>query len=324
MGDKKADKDKKKKLNIKDNLILKYVLFFAALALVFAGGAVIFNYVQMTAIQPERAAFQLDVSGAERSTHENYKNLLEDRRTESELSLANVQDNLILSQSNQLFFLEERKKLLADQYYLIGEINLQNRLEALERSQKQKLEEYATRRQNEIQSQILEKQQEINQQIIDLEVGLSEDELASLRSYRRELLSEHRAELLNLRVKLRVLDMTAAREAEIRARIAEIQGEVDRQVEAVRASLESDLREDIYDKVIELQEEFSQYQAGKNEELNQAIEAKKRELDDEFQDRRVELYAELESNYLNYLENQAEELAWLEENFKYLSRELEE
>ncbi|MBF8437762.1 hypothetical protein I0Q91_11760 [Halanaerobiaceae bacterium Z-7014] len=324
MGDKKLKNDKKKKINIKDNLVLKYILFFAALAFVFAGGAVIFNYVQMTAFQPERAAFQLDVSGAERSVHENYRNLVEGSRAESELSLANVQDNLILSQSNQLFFLEERKKLLADQYYLIGEINLQNRLEALERSQKQELEEYATRRQNEIQSQILEKQQEINQQIIDLEVGLSEDELASLRSYRRELLSEYRAELLNLRVKLRVLDMTAAREAEIRTRLAEIEEEVDRQVEAVRASLESDLREDIYDKVIELQEEFSDYQSARNEELNQAIEAKKRELDVEYQDRREEWYAELESNYLSHLESQAETVAWLEDNFKYLSRELDE
>ena len=324
MGDKKVDNDKKKKMNIKDNLILKYVLFFAALALVFAGGAVIFNYVQMTAFQPERAAFQLDVSGAERSVHENYRNLVEGSRAESELSLANVQDNLILSQSTQLFFLEERKKLLADQYYLIGEINLQNRLDALERSQKQELEEFAARRQNQIQSQILEKQQEINQQIIDLEVGLSEDELASLRSYRRELLSEHRAELLNLRVKLRVLDMTAVREAEIRSRLAEIEGEVERQVEAVRASLESELREDIYDKVIELQEEFSEYQSARNEELNQAIEAKKRELDVEYQDRREEWYAELESNYLSHLESQAETVAWLEDNFKYLSRELDE
>jgi|GEM_PF-3060888 len=324
MGDKKVDNNKKKKLNIKDNLILKYVLFFAALALVFAGGAVIFNYIQMTAIQPERAAFQLDVSGAERSVHNNYKNSLGDMRAESELRLVNVQDDLILSQSSQLLLLEERKKLLADQYYLIGEINLQNRLEALERSQNQKLEEFADSRQSEIQSQILEKQQDINQQIIDLEVGLSEDELASLRSYRRELLSEHRAELLNLRVKLRVLDMTAAREAEIRARLAEIQGEVDSQVEAVKSSLESDLREDIYDKVIELQEEFSQYQSARNEELNQAIDSKKEELDTEYQQKRKELYAELESDYLNYLENQAEDLAWLEENFKYLSRELEE
>ena len=324
MGDKKLKNDKKKKINIKDNLVLKYILFFAALAFVFAGGAVIFNYVQMTAFQPERATFQLDVSGAERSVHENYRNLVEGSRAESELSLANVQDNLILSQSTQLFFLEERKKLLADQYYLIGEINLQNRLDALERSQKQELEEFAARRQNQIQSQILEKQQEINQQIIDLEVGLSEDELASLRSYRRELLSEHRAELLNLRVKLRVLDMTAVREAEIRSRLAEIEGEVERQVEAVRASLESELREDIYDKVIELQEEFSEYQSARNEELNQAIEAKKRELDVEYQDRREEWYAELESNYLSHLESQAETVAWLEDNFKYLSRELDE
>ena len=324
MGDKKVDNNKKEKLNIKDNLILKYVLFFAALAVVFAGGAVIFNYLQMTAFQPERATFQLDVSGAERSVHNNYKNLLGDMRAESELRLDNVQDNLILSQASQLFFLEERKKLLADQYYLVGETNLQNRLEALERSQKHELEEFAASRQSEIQSQILEKQQEINQQIIDLEVGLSEDELASLRSYRRELLSEHRAELLNLRVKLRVLDMTAAREAEIRGRIAEIQGEVDSQVEAVKSSLEADLREDIYDKVIELQEEFSQYQSDRNEELNQAIDSKKEELDTEYQQKRKELYAELESDYLNYLENQAEDLAWLEENFKYLSRELEE
>ena len=321
MGDKK---DKNKKLNIQDNIVLKYILFFAVLAVIFAGGAIIFNYVRMTAFQPERAAFQLEVSGAERSVHENYRNLVEGSRAESELSLANVQDNLILSQSTQLFFLEERKKLLADQYYLIGEINLQNRLDALERSQKQELEEFAARRQNQIQSQILEKQQEINQQIIDLEVGLSEDELASLRSYRRELLSEHRAELLNLRVKLRVLDMTAVREAEIRSRLAEIEGEVERQVEAVRASLESELREDIYDKVIELQEEFSEYQSARNEELNQAIEAKKRELDVEYQDRREEWYAELESNYLSHLESQAETVAWLEDNFKYLSRELDE
>jgi len=48
-------------------------LFFAALAVIFAGGAVIFNYIQMTAFQPERAAFQLEVSGAERSIHDNLK-----------------------------------------------------------------------------------------------------------------------------------------------------------------------------------------------------------------------------------------------------------
>ena len=321
MGDKKAEK---RKLNIRNNIVLKYILFFAALAFIFAGGAVVFNYVQMTAFQPERAAFQLEVSGADRTTHENYKSFLEAKRTESDLRLANVQDSLKLSQSNQLFFLEERKKLLADQYHLIGERNIQNRLDALERSQKQELEEYAAERQNEIQSQILEKQQEINQRIVDLEVGLSEDELASLRSFRRELLSEHRAELLNLKVKLRVLDMTAAREAEIRARLAEIEGEVERQVEAVRGSFETDLREDIYDEAMELQQEFSEYQAARKEQLNQKIEAKRNELEAEYQDRRIELYAEHESNYLSYLESQAEDLAWLEANFQYLNRELEE
>ena len=321
MGDKKAEK---RKLNIRNNIVLKYILFFAALAFIFAGGAVVFNYVQMTAFQPERAAFQLEVSGADRTTHENYKSFLEAKETESDLRLANLQDSLRLSQANQLFFLEERKKLLADQYHLIGERNIQNRLDALERSQKQELEEYAAERQNEIQSQILEKQQEINQRIVDLEVGLSEDELASLRSFRRELLSEHRAELLNLKVKLRVLDMTAAREAEIRARLAEIEGEVERQVEAVRGSFETDLREDIYDEAMELQQEFSEYQAARKEQLNQKIEAKRNELEAEYQDRRIELYAEHESNYLSYLESQAEDLAWLEANFQYLSRELEE
>ncbi len=321
MGDKK---DKNKKLNIQDNIVLKYILFFAVLAVIFAGGAIIFNYVRMTAFQPERAAFQLEVSGAERSLHEAYKRSFEDRIAESNLRQANVEDNLRLSQSGQLFFLEERKKLLADQYYLIGERNIQNRLEALERRQSQDLQEFAARRQNEIQSKILEKQQEINQRIVELEVDLSEDELASLRNFRRELLSEHRAELLNLRVKLRVLDMTAAREAEIRGRIAEIEGEVERQVEAVRASFEADLRGDIYEQAMELQQEFSEYQTARKAELNQEIEAKRDELETEFEDRKMELYAELENNYQNYLESQAEDLAWLEANFQYLSRELEE
>jgi len=321
MGD---NKEKKKKLNFRDNLILKYILFFAILAFIFAGGAVIFNYVQMTAFQPERTASQVEVSGADSSVHGNYKAQIESGRTDSNLSLTNIQESLRLSQGKQRFFLEERKKLLADQYYLIREQNVQNRLEALDRIQNQELEEFATKRQNEIQAQITEKRQEINQKIADLEVGLSDDQLASLRNLRQELLSEYRAELLNLRVKLRVLNMTPAREAEIQARISEIESEVASQVEVVRSDLEAELSQDIYEKAIELQNEFSDYQSAKQQVLDQEIAAKEAALEQEYDQRREELYTELENNYQNYLESQAEDLAWLEANFQYLSRELEE
>lgn len=321
MGD---NKDQKNKLNIRDNLILKYILFFAVLAVVFAGGAVIFNYVQMTAFKPERAVPQAEVTGANRSVHDDYMAQLESEKAESELKLANIQEKLKLSQANQLFFLKERKELLADQYYLIGESTVQNRLKAIDRSQEQEFQAYATERQNQIQAEILEKRKEINQKIAALEVGLSDDELTSLKNFREELLSEHRAELLNLRVKLRVLELSPSREAEIRARLSEIEGEVARQVENVRAGLEADLSQDIYEEAIELQNEFSDYQVAKQQILNQEIESKKVELEEELEAKREELYTELENNYQNYLESQAEDLAWLETNFQYLSRELEE
>ncbi|MFW5790396.1 MAG: hypothetical protein ACOCWE_03990 [Bacillota bacterium] len=318
------NKEKKKKLNIRDNLILKYILFFAIIAVVFAAGAVIFNYVQRTAFQPERADSEIEVAGANNSVHDNYKNQLEKIRVDSDLNLTDIQDDLSLSQGNQLFLLEERKKLLADQYYLIGERNLKNRLDAIERSQEQELEEFATRRQNEIQAQIAEKRKEINQKIADLEAGLSEEQLASLKDFRQDLLSDHRAELLNLRVKLRVLDLTPAREAEIRERLSEIEGEVASQVENIRAGFEAEVSQDIYERAIELQDEFSDYQTAQQQILDQEIEAKRNELDKKLEEDREELYTELENNYQNNLESQAEDLAWLESNFQYLSRELEE
>lgn len=310
-------------VKLQKSLLTKYLLLFTALALFFAGAAVVYLFIQGSAYEPEEEPLRLQHEGASPALHTGYQSELGRLQGVTEENLAEVEQALMVGQSNAYFRLENRIQALADNYYRFWQQKREQELELLRQEQDQELQEYARRTYRQAQAEISGRQQEVNTQLKELEMGLTEEEVELIQNLRDRLLSDYRAELLNLRVKLRALELAPTREIQLRARLNQIEDQVAAEVARQREEIEARLSQEVAQKARDIQEEFAAYQNKKLEQAEEDINQKEAQLNQEAKELAEELAVEIEEDYQSYLQAKSNEIDWLADNFQYFRRELE-
>ncbi|MGM0420561.1 MAG: hypothetical protein ACQEQG_06155 [Bacillota bacterium] len=308
---------------LQKSLLTKYLLLFTALALFFAGAAVVYLFIQGSAYEPEEEPLRLQNEGASSTLHNQYQNELEQEQRETEEILAAAEETLQLNQSHAYFRLENRMQALADNYHRFWQEQREQELDLVRQEQDQELQQYARGSYQQAQEEINARQQEVNDRLKELEQGLTAEEVELIQDLRSQLLSEYRAELLNLRVKLRALELAPTREIQLKARLDQIESQVEAEVARRREEVETRLNQEVAQEARELQEEFIAFQQARIEQAEQDITQKEAQLNQELEELAEELAVEVEEDYQDYLQARSNEIDWLADNFQYFRRELE-
>lgn len=310
-------------VQLQKSLLTKYFLLFTALALFFAGAAVVYLFIQGSAYQPEEEPLRLQNEGASSALHARYQTELGQLQRETEENLAAVERALKLDQTNAYFRLENRMQALADNYYRFWQAGREQELILVRQEQAQQLQEYARSSYQQAQEEINAHQQTVNKRLKELEKGLTAEEVKLIQDFRDQLLSEHRAELLNLRVKLRALELAPTREMQLRTRLNQIEDQVAAEVARRREEIEARLSQEVAQEARDIQQKFIAFQRARIEQAEQDISQKEAQLNQELEELAAELAVEIEEDYQAYLQAKTNEIDWLADNFQYFRRELE-
>ncbi len=254
----------------------KYGLYSLILAVLAAGLLLGYVFLRDTAREISRPEFTISTSGAGRD--------ISRLQEELEQKDKNFQDNIFqpARAADLPQRIAARLEQLPEHRSRFRETEIDNRIKHLQSSRERELNSYSEQRRQQAEELIAAKQSELESEIIKLERDMSDRELEVLEEVRRQARGEYSGELLNLRIKLRTLDLSQERREEIEQRVREIESRIEARVDLVRRRLESRLEQ-------ERLRQLSQLEQSYNRQIGQII----REVEADLEQRRAEIEQEI-------------------------------
>ncbi len=296
--------------------LIKYSLFSLALAALIFGGLLVVIYLQGTAVEIADPEWEISPRGVmveasslrddfEEGRQENFTGLQESQELLSGVfsgeSLSDKKKSMINTRRD--FFLKES----------------QARLQQLSHKYEHELEIYREKELSEARAAAEQKEREIEEKMQELAVEIDERELEMLQEYRQEIGQHYREELMNLRLKKRVLDLSGPRKAEIDLRIEELEEEIDVRMAEVRDQFEARIRQEMMRRSARLQHELDVFVRRRMALAQSNISRRKESIEEvisSFEDSEEE---RLEEYLGDYSRRVKDELSELEERYRHFS-----
>lgn len=297
--------------------IIKYSLFSLALASLIFVVLLAGIYLQGTAVEMSRPEMEISPRGARAEASPVVKEFSEEQ----------------LENSTRL---QHRRELIGNTFSgkdleAIEKSMVETRLEFLHREKEEVLKQRARKYERELdnyreqqladaEADIEEKEREIEGKMQELAVEIDERELEMLQDFRRTIGQDYKEELMNLRLKKRVLDLSEVRKSKLDERIRELESKTEMRMEEIRRQLESRLRQEMMREAAQLEHELNIFASSRLARAEDNIAMKEEALEEELlnlKNSEKERLAEYNKNYTRRLDNI---FSVLKERYQHFSR----
>lgn len=273
--------------------ISKYGLYSLVLAVVSA--AVLFTalYLQGTAVDITRPERVIEAEGAGR----DLSNLAETAGEKRAGVMASVSEQAGSEREKNfdLIGLESGLERLLQRRYDLKRASSEEVIAREEMLFQRRFEEFRAGQLEEAEELISESEAALEREIMEIDSEISERELQILQEVRRDYRQENWPELLNLRVKLRTMDLSADRYQEISGRVAEIEADIENRIERVKQQLESRLEQERLREVGQLRQRHNLYVQNVMSGLEESLESYRKEGEEEIAELQAEERERLET-----------------------------
>lgn len=151
----------------------------------------------------------------------------------------------------------------------------------------EELQQELTRFEEQIWNDALNRMKQKKEDMQEMAEGMVsrkyEQQMETLAEMEEELSKEYSHQILNLRLKLSMVELTEEEQKKYKEEADELQLEWDQKLDEAKAKLEAEVNTYIENKQIELDKELQDYQAQENQAVEKAREEKRQELDLELQ-----------------------------------------